>query len=168
MAAQKKVVVRQFKSGLAWGYLPAGGFLEDGRVTLMQVDGRAKTLDFRDIKTICYVRDFNLDDQEDPERLGRKAFPARPRGEGLWLRLGFLDGDSLEGLSGFDMAFVDSLLEERGLFLTPPDVRANAQRVFVPRAALSSLEVLGYITAPSKRAAAQPAKDEGQPRLFAE
>jgi hypothetical protein len=168
MAAQKKVVVRQFKGGLTWGYLPAGGFLENEHVTLMQVDGRAKTLDFMDIKTVCYVRDFNLDDQEDPERLGRRAFPARPRGEGLWLRLGFLDGDSLEGLSGFDMAFVDSLLEERGLFLTPPDVRANVLRAFVPRAALASLEVLGYITAPSKRAAAKPVKGEGQPRLFAE
>lgn len=168
MAAQKKVVVRQFKGGLAWGYLPANGFLEEGYVTLMQVDGRAKTIDFRDIKTICYVRDFNLDDPEDPERLGRRAFPARPRGEGLWLRTGFLDGDSLEGLSSFDMAFVDSLLEERGLFLTPPDARANAQRVFVPRAALASLEVLGYITAPSKRAAAQPARDAGQSKLFAE
>jgi len=168
MAAQKKVVVRQFMGGLAWGYLPANGFLEDGQVTLMQVDGRAKAIEFRDIKMICYVRDFNLDDQQDPERLGRRAFPARPRSEGLWLRLGFLDGDTLEGLSSFDMAFVDSLLEERGLFLTPPEVRSNAQRVFVPRSALTSLEVLGYITAPSKRAAAQSAKDVGQPSLFAE
>jgi hypothetical protein len=134
----------------------------------MQVDGRAKPLDFKDIKTICYVRDFNVDDPADPERLGRRAFPARPRGEGLWLRLGFLDGDSLEGLSSFDMAFVDSLLVERGLFLTPPDARANAQRVFVPRSALASLEVLGYITTPSRRVTARPAKDEGQPRLFAE
>jgi len=168
MAAQKKVVIRQFKGGLAWGYLPASGFLEAGRVILMQVDGRAKALDFRDIKYICYVRDFNLDDPDDPERLGRRAFPARPRGEGLWLRLGFVDGDSLEGLSGFDMAFVDALLEERGLFVTPPDVRANAQRVFVPRTALASLEVLGYITAPSRRAAPRASKDAGQPRLFAE
>jgi len=168
MAAQKKVVVRQFKGGLSWGYLPASGFFDDGQVTLMQVDGRAKALDFKDIKTICYVRDFNVDDTSDPERLGRRAFPARPRGEGLWLRLGFLDGDSLEGLSSFDMAFVDSLLEDRGLFLTPPDARTNAQRVFVPRAALASLEILGYITAPSKRPSVRPAKDSGQPRLFAE
>jgi hypothetical protein len=168
MAAQKKVVVRQFRGGLSWGYLPAAGFLDGALVTLMQVDGRAKALDFKDIKTICYVRDFNVDDPAEPERLGRRAFPARPRGEGLWLRLTFLDGDILEGLSPFDMGVVDSLLEERGLFLTPPDARANAQRVFVPRAALASLEVLGYITAPSRRTAETSARDEGQPRLFAE
>src|ERR1700723_342392 len=103
MAAQKKVVVRQFNGGVAWGYLPAAGFLENGSITLMEVDGRAKAIDFSNIKTICYVRDFNLDDPDDPERLGRRAFPSRPRGEGLWLRLRLLDGDSLEGLSGFDM-----------------------------------------------------------------
>jgi len=168
MAAQKKVVIRQFQGSLAWGYLPSAGFLEAGLVTLMLVDGRTRTFDFKDIKTICYVRDFNLNDPDDPERLGRRAFPARPRGEGLWLRVAFLDGDSLEGLVSFDMAFVESLLEERGFFLTPPDTRANAQRVFVPRAALASLEVLGYITAPSKRPVAKPAEDIGQPRLFAE
>jgi hypothetical protein len=168
MAVQKKVIVRQFKGGLAWGYLSASGFVSDGRVTLMEVDGRAKTLDFKDIKAICYVRDFNLDDSEDPERLGRKNFQSRPRGEGLWLRLGFLDGDSIEGLSGFDLSFIESLLEDRGLFLAPPDARANTQRVFVPRSALASLEVLGYISAPSKRIAPKPRADAGQPRLFAE
>jgi hypothetical protein len=168
MAAQKKVVVRQFKGGLSWGYLPPAGFLDTDRITLMQVDGRVQVLDFTDIKTICYVRDFNVNDSADPERLGRRTFPARPRGEGLWLRLGFLDGDSMEGLSGFDIAFVDSLIEERGLFLMPPDTRANAQRVFVPRAALTTLDVLGYITAPSKRAVSRMVKDAGQPSLFAE
>jgi len=168
MATQKKVVVRQFKSGLARGYLPAAGFLEEDRLTLMEVDGRAKTIDFKDIKTICYVRDFNVDDADDPERLGRKVFQSRPRGEGLWLRLVFHDGDTLEGLSPFDLAFVDSLVEERGLFLTPPDSRSNTQRVFVPRSALASLEVMGYITAPSKRATDGIKGDGAQPRLFAE
>jgi len=168
MTARKKVVVRRFKGELAWGYLPSTGFLEEGHITLMETDGRAKILDFSDIKTISYVRDFNVDDHEDPERLGRRIFPARPRAAGLWLRLGFLDGDNLEGLSSFDMTFVDSLIEERGLFLTPPDIRSNAQRVFVPRAALASLDVLGYITTPSKRALAQITKDPAQPGLFAE
>jgi uncharacterized protein DUF6982 len=168
MAAQKKVVIRQFKGGLSWGYLPAAGFLDDNQVALMEVDGRAKLIEFSDIKTICFVRDFNLDDTTEPERLGRRAFQGRPRGEGLWLRLAFRDGESLEGLSGFDMAFIDSLLDERGIFIAPPDPRSNALRVFVPRPALTSLEVLGYITSPSRRQAARPAKDSGQPGLFAE
>ena len=168
MAAQKKVVIRQFQGGLSWGYLPSCGFLEEGYVTLMEVNGRAKTLDFKDIKTICYVRDFNLDDPSDPERLGRRSYQTRPRGEGLWVRLVFRDNETLEGMSSLDMAFIDSLLDERGIFLGPPDPRANAQRVFVPRAALTSFEVLGYITAPSKRPAARTSKHLGQPRLFSE
>lgn len=153
-SAHKKVVVRQFDAGLAWGYLPASGFVSDGQVTLLQIDGRAKSLSCKDVKLIAYVRDFNLDDTNDPERVGRKTFAARPRGEGLWLRMGFLDGDSLEGLAAFDMGFIDSLLEDRGLFVTPPDGKANAQRIFVPRAALRTVELLGFVTSPSKRAGA--------------
>ena len=104
-AAQKKVIVRRFKGGLAWGYLPASGFLDEGHVRILEADGRTKAIELRDIKTICFVRDFNLDDTEDPERIGRRNFAGRPRGEGLWLRLGFRDGESLEGLSVFDMVF---------------------------------------------------------------
>jgi hypothetical protein len=53
------------------------------------------------------------------------------------------------------MGFLESLIEDRGVFLTPPDTRGNAQRVFVPRSAIRSLEVLGYVTAPSKKLAKQ-------------
>jgi hypothetical protein len=153
--SHKKVVVRRFELALAWGYLPASGFVESGTVHLMEVDGRIKSLFLNDIKTIVYVRDFNLDDPTEPERIGRRTFAARPRGDGLWLRLGFRDGDSLEGLAGVDMGFLESLIEDRGVFLTPPDTRGNAQRVFVPRSAIRSLEVLGYVTAPSKKLAKQ-------------
>jgi hypothetical protein len=151
-AAQKKVVVRHFVAGPAWGYLPASGLVSDGQITLLQVDGRTKSLGISDVKWIAYVRDFNLSDAIDPERIGRKSFAARPRGEGLWLRLGFHDGDLLEGLAAFDMGFIDTLLEDRGLFLAPPDGKANAQRIFVPRAALKTVELLGLVTSPSKRA----------------
>jgi hypothetical protein len=117
------------------------------------------------------VRDFNLDDPLDPERIGRKSFPSRPRADGLWLKLTFRNDDVLEGLANFDIGFTDSLLEDRGLFLTPPDLRANTQRLFVPRAALRSLEVLGFVTAPSKRLTAKPAARvtaDTQTKLFGE
>ena len=121
-----------------------------------------------DIKTISYVTDFNLDDSKDPERLGRKAFSGRPRNEGLWLRVTFRDEDVLEGLVHFDMGFVDSLLEDRGLTLAPPDVRSNTQRVFIPRAALSMVQVLGFIAPPAKRKALERAVEEIQTGLFGE
>jgi hypothetical protein len=170
-AAQKKVVIRTFAGELAWGYLPQGGFVRSGSIDLMVVDGRISTLPVSEIKTISYVKDFNMDDALNPERIGRKSFPARPRGDGLWIKLTFRDDDAMEGLATFDIGFVDSMLEDNGIFMRPPDARANTQRFFVPRTALRSVEVLGFVTAPSKRAAEKSADRvnlETQTELFGE
>jgi hypothetical protein len=158
--AQKKVVVRMRDGKVAWGYLPQSQMLQSDQVALMGVDGRVNSIAFNEILMISYVRDFNLDDPVDPERLGRRSFLARPRGEGLWVRLGFPDQSLLEGLMPLDLGFLETVLEDQGIFLTPPDGRSNVLRVFVPRRALQSLEVLGWVTAPSKRAAA---KEAGKP-----
>jgi hypothetical protein len=169
--AQKKVVLRSLSNELAWGYLPQGGFLQDSNINLMAVDGRLTTFPINTLKQIAYVRDFNLDDKVDPERLGRPAFLARPRGDGLWLRLTFLDDQTLEGLAPSDLTFADALLDDRGIFLTPPDPRSNTLRLFVPRSALKSLEVLGVVTSPSRRFAAKPKSrqtPDTQTRLFGE
>ena len=170
--SQKKVIVRCKDGKVAWGYLPQSEFLRDGQVALMGTDGRVNPIDFNEIQMISYVRDFNLDDLVDPERLGRRSFVSRPRGEGLWVRLGFADDSTLEGLMPFDLGFLDTLLEDQGIFLTPPDGRSNVVRVFVSRWALRSLEVLGWITAPSLRAASKQKKARpgagmaDQPGLF--
>jgi hypothetical protein len=171
-SGQKKVVIRRFAGALAWGYLPQNGLAHEDQVHLMAVDGRITPISFNEIKTIAYVHDFNLDDPVDAERIGRRSFAARPRGEGLWLRLTFQDADSIEGVAEVSLNLLDTLIADGGLFLTPPDGRSNTQRLFVPRAALRSLEVLGYITSPSKRAAGRastrPASDSAQSDLFPE
>ena len=159
--AQKKVVLRSFSNELAWGYLPQSGFLRDGQITLMATDGRLTPYPIKTLKRIAYVRDFNLDDKVDPERIGRMTFPARPRGDGIWLKLIFRDDELLEGLTTLDLTFADTLLDDHGLFLTPPDPRSNTLRLFVPRIALRSIEVLGFVTAPSLRLAAQRAAQTG-------
>lgn len=170
--SQKKVIVRCHDGKVAWGYLPQSEFLRDGRVALMGADGRVNSIDFNEIQMISYVRDFNLDDTIDPERLGRRSFVARPRGEGLWVRLGFEDDSTLEGLMPFDLGFLDTLLDDQGIFLTPPDGRSNVVRVFVSRRTLRALEVLGWVTAPSQRAANKEKKAQrktamaDQPGLF--
>jgi hypothetical protein len=162
---------------LVWGYLPPSGILHDGQIALMGADGRVNTLDINEIQMISYVRDFNLDDPVDPERLGRRSFGTRPRGDGLWVRLGLPDDTLLEGLMAFDLGFLETVLEDQGVFVTPPDGRGNVLRVFVPRRVLRSLEVLGWVSAPSRRAAQEAAKPKSkkakraaelaaQPKLF--
>jgi hypothetical protein len=161
-AAQKKVIVRMTGGSLAWGYLAQTGFLGGGpagnQVELIEVDGRAKSILLSDIVAISYVRDFNLDDRVEPERLGRRSFPVRPRNEGLWVRVEFNELAPLEGVVSFDMGFIDELLESKGVFLTPPDGRSNAVRVFVPRSSMRGLEVLGWVSSPTKKLAEKTAK----------
>jgi hypothetical protein len=164
--AHKKVILRASGGALSRGYLPQAGFLSTDSVDLLELDGRLKPFLFNEIQSIAYVQDFNPQDHAEPEQLGRRSFPARPRGEGLWLRLAFREIAPLEGLVNFDLGFVDSLIEDRGLFLTPPDPRSNTLRLFVPRPAIRSVEILGYITKPSKKLAAQQAQAALQAGLF--
>jgi hypothetical protein len=128
---------------------------------ILDLDGKVQRLPWEQVKWVCYVRDFPADDAVNPERLLRKRFAIRPRTPGLWLRMTLTDGEELEGLAGNDR----SLIEGAGLLLTPPDTRSNTQRIYVPRQAIQSLEVLSLIGAPGRRrtTAGQTAE---QPELF--
>ena len=162
--ARKKVVVRSLEGEVNWCYLPQSGFVVDGRVDALDISGRAIAFELSRLKTIAYVKDFNVDDSLDPERLGRRSFLGRPRGDGIWLKVEFRDGETLEGLVHFDGSFLDGLMEDRGFRMAPPDARSNTQMIFVPRTALAGVEVLGYIAAPGKKKA--KATSEAQRRLF--
>ena len=68
-----------------------------------------------------------------------------------------LDGEELEGLAQNDRSLIDG----PGLLLTPPDLRSNTQRIYLPRSAIQTLEVVSLIGAGRRRAAAAD-----QPELF--
>jgi hypothetical protein len=171
--AQKKVVVRCFNGVLFPGYLPAGAFVRldasAPELDLLDLSGRVISLGLDDVKMISYVRDFNLADTVNPERLTRRTFLARPRTEGLWLRLSFRTGDLLEGLAATDLTLLSSILEDHGLFLTPPDIRSNTQRIFVPRSAITELQLIAVITTPSRKKPVSAAEETEslQETLFA-
>ena len=151
-SSQKKVILRRFLGDVLSGYLPPSGFVDHGEIQYLNLQGRVAGVALSEVKTVCYVRDFNLNDPVSPERLQRRSFVARPRGEGLWIRILFRDdGDVLEGLASPDTSLLDGLTADQGLFLSPPDTRSNTQRVYVPRAAISTIEILAVITSPMKR-----------------
>jgi hypothetical protein len=144
--------------------LPASGLLDgDGGVGLLDLEGRLTAVALGTVRYIAYVRDFNLG-EEEPERLARRTFLARPRTEGVWLRLTMVGGEVLEGLAAADAGLADGLIEDKGLYLTPPDVRSNTQRLFVPRTAFTAMVVVGVISSPAK--AKVMAVVAGQDRLF--
>jgi hypothetical protein len=165
---RKKVIVRRFSGDTLPGYLAAAGIVHDSAVDLLDLSGRILNLPLNDVKTISYVRDFNLSDTANPERLTRRAFLARPRSEGLWVRLTFRSGDLLEGLAPADRGLLDSIADDAGLFLTPPDTRSNTQRIYVPRAAIADITLLAVVTTPSRRPtlAPRPEKENLQDELF--
>jgi len=176
--ARKKVLVRRFAGDVLPGYLPLSGFVRGqppGQVIdLLDLSGRIAEIALKDVKTISFVRDFNLADTVNPERLTRRAFLARPRNEGLWVRITFRTFDSrpekradqlpdlLEGLAATDISLLDSLIDDSGLSISPPDIRSNTQRIFVPRSGIADLQLLAVITTPSRKPA--PFKSEDQLR----
>jgi hypothetical protein len=174
-SSRKKVILRTIANAILPGYLPVTGLVETRSgvhtIDLLDLEGRITPIPLDTIRSIAYVRDFNLGDRDDPERLTRRTFLARPRAEGLWLRLtltgtgtGSSEKDILEGLAPLDLSLVDALLEDRGLFLIPPDIRSNTQRLFIPRHAFTDLQILAVITTPSKPKPKSVADD--QPTLF--
>jgi hypothetical protein len=162
----KKVLVRRFSGDVLPGYLPQAAFVRHNSIDLLDLAGRLISLSLNDIKTISYVRNFNLSDPVNPERLTRRTFLARPRSEGLWLRLTFKTGDLLEGLAPTDRSLIDALAGDDGLFLTPPDTRSNTQRLYVPRAAFTDLQLLAVITTPSRRQPRPAPAETLQDELF--
>lgn len=141
-STHKKVIVRKLDRDSASGYMQAANFVFDGKVELLNTAGNVVYVPLQDVKGIYFVRDFDED-----ENVTRKTFTTRPRSEGLWVRMEFRDTDVIEAMLPNDLtqAGVD------GFMVTPPDTRSNTQRIFVPRSALSSMQVLGVIGGPQAR-----------------
>jgi hypothetical protein len=112
---------------------------------------------FSETKLVCFVRDFEAGENWRDHR----GFSTRPKSQGLWLRFAFRDGDWVEGIAPNNLL----LAETNGFQAVPPDPTFQNQRMFVPRAALSSVQVLGVIGSPLRRPATKKAV-EGQLKMF--
>jgi hypothetical protein len=174
-SSRKKVILRRTNGSaettIVPGYLPPSGFVSgSGRAAvleLLDLEGRVVPIPLREVRMVCFVREFNTADRVNPEHLHRKTFLARPRAEGLQLRLTFHDGDILEGLATNDISLLDSALEDAGIQFAPPDTRSNTQRIYVPRASIADLVIVATIgPARSKPVTAKPAKPSLQEDLF--
>jgi hypothetical protein len=161
-SSRKKVVVRRFSRDWVAGFVDMANFLTgsglEARLELLEQDGRLSSLPLNEVKMVCFVREFeaNASAVSSPERLVKKTFSGRPRTEGVWVRMTFRDNDVLEGIAPNDV----SLLELQGVQVTPPDLRSNTQRIYVPRVALTELVVVGVISAPGVRRKTPVVEDE--------
>jgi hypothetical protein len=131
----KKVIVRKMDRDSVNGYVGAA-FISDGKLELMNTAGNVVAIELHEVKGVYFVREFG-----DSESLTRKTFTSRPRVEGLWVRLRFRDNEIIEGMMPNDLLHEGS----EGFSIIPPDTRSNTQRIFVPRAALAEMTVIGVI-----------------------
>jgi hypothetical protein len=162
-SSRKKAIARRFTRDWVVGYVvfdgsSPSGFLREGGLEMLALDGKVIALDLKTVKWLCFVRDFNSGEPENPERLLRKTFSGRPRTEGLYLRVTLTDGELIEGIASNDLSLVTS----EGILLTPPDTRSNTQRLWIPASSLATLEVAAVIGAAAKK---KPA-EERQESLF--
>lgn len=149
-STNKKALITRFERTPLAGYVNPISFVESTAVELLQSDGGFLKIPVSEIKTVTYVRDLDA-----PGPAAPRAFLNRPKTEGLWVRLHFRDGDSLEGIIPNNLLQV----EAAGFSIIPPGQHGHSQHVFIPRAALQSVEVLGVIGSPLKKPKAA-AKDQ--------
>jgi len=133
----KKVVVRRLDRGVFKGFVDSTSYLRPGSIEMLDREGRAVHVPIDEIKAVFFVRDF----EGNPQRSERKLFRSRPRLAGLWVHMTFKDGEVLEGLLPSNLAE----LQPQGFLMTPADLYSNNLKIFVPRTALSRIDVLGVI-----------------------
>jgi len=154
-STHKKVIVLLSDKTSLRGYLSPTRLGQLDPVDVLTPDGEHEELPLAKIRSIYFVREFS--DDFEPER---KAFLSRPKLDGLWVRMRFTDGDTLEGVVPNDLL---SLLDN-GLHITPPDLNSTTDRIFVPRSALAEVTVLGVVGIARRKPATAAAGS--QPRLF--
>ena len=154
-STHKKVVVRKLDKGLVKGFVKPSEFLSPESIELLDLEGHLVSLPLDQIKGVYFVREFD----GMPERQEKKVFKSRPRLNGLWVRMGFKDAEVLDGLLSENLLELDS----RGYNVVLPDVNSNNLKIFVPRSALASLEVLGVISKGSRRNPPLPSPKEPRP-----
>jgi hypothetical protein len=159
--AHKKVLVVRFEKAPIEGFasLPSTFVGELGAtLEVLSQDGAIASVPLAEIRAICFVRDFGTGESWRKQRI----FLSRPKTPGLWVRVQFRDGELLEAVTP------NNLLGEPGGFLiVPPDPSAQNYHLFVPRSAVSSVEVLGVIGSPlRRRSKPTPTAEEEQLEMF--
>ena len=147
----KKAIIRRFDREPLAGYINPVSFLQPGGIELLSAQGNVATIPYAEVKTVSFVRDFEGSDADE-----RRVFNTRPKMEGLWMRFRFQDGEIMEGV------MPNNLLpfEPQGFTFIPPDPYSNQQRVFIPRVALRTAEVLGVVGSPLKKRKPKAASKE--------
>jgi hypothetical protein len=159
-STNKKVLLARFDRESVEGFVHASAGFDGEAIEILSPSGTLIRVPVVDTKAVCFVRDFEVGETWQQHR----TFLARPKMPGIWVRLLFRDGDSLEGMLPNNMM----LVEAAGFNIIPPDPTFQNQRIFVPRPALREVQVLGVVGSPLRHPRSKKPHKEGQLEMFGE
>jgi hypothetical protein len=151
-STSKKVRISRFEREPLLGFVNPLTYLRPTGVELLTPDGNYVVVPYDEVKAVQFVKDF---EPPDPSA-ERKVFGTRPKMDGLWVRLKFRDGEVMDGILANNLLAIES----HGFTVVPPDPYSNNQRLFLPRAALTELQVLGVVGSPLRRPKTKPVVKE--------
>jgi len=143
VSTTKKVRISRFDREPLVGFVNPQTYLRPSGVELLTPDGNFSVIPYDEVKAVQFVKDFEPPDPGSE----RKVFTTRPKMDGLWVRVKFRDGEVMDGILANNLLN----LEHQGFTLVPPDPYSNNQRLFLPRIALTELQVLGVVGSPLRR-----------------
>jgi hypothetical protein len=157
-STNKKVLLARFDREPVEGFVQASAGLEGEAIEVLTPSGTLLRIPVSETKAVCFVRDFEAGESWREHR----TFLTRPKMPGVWVRLLFRDGDSVEGMVPNNLM----LVETAGFSIIPPDPTFQNQRIFVPRAALREVQVLGVVGSPLRRPKTKKTPAEEQLEMF--
>jgi hypothetical protein len=159
-STNKKVLLARFNREPVEGFVHASAGFDGNTIEILTPSGNLLVIPTTDTKAVCFVRDFDGGETWREHR----TFLTRPKTPGIWVRLLFRDGDTVEGMLPNNLM----LSEQAGFSIIPPDPTFQNQRIFVPRAALREVQVLGVVGSPLRRRQSKKVEGEGQLEMFGE
>lgn len=158
-STNKKVLIARFDRETLSGFVNPRTWQQAEGIELLTATGTVSLVPYSEIKTVYFGRDF---EQGEP-RSELRVFNSRPKHEGVWVRLRLRNGETLDGV------MPNNLLqwESQGFSMIPPDPNLQNQRVYVPRAAVEEIRVLGVVgNSTRKGPPRKPRADSGQLEMF--
>jgi len=156
-STNKKVLIRRFDRESLPGFVNPQSYLQPAGIELLTASGNLLAVPYEEVKALYFVRDFDAEEPPAESRL----FQNRPKMSGVWIRMKFRDGEVMDGLMPNNLL----QLEPYGFTFVPPNAGANSQKVFVPRTALTEVQVVGVVGSPLRPHKAKPKPDQ-QIKLF--
>jgi hypothetical protein len=156
-STNKKILLRRFERESLAGFVNPQSYLQADGIEVLTSAGSLLLVPYPEVKAVHFVRDFDGGEPSAESRL----FQNRPKMNGIWIRMRFRDGELADGLIPNNLLQI----EPQGFTFIPPNAGANNQKVFVPRAALADVQVVGVVGSPLRLHKAKP-EPERQPGLF--